>query len=71
MWTTQAWYGGDTDVCADTLSDVVQTWRPEVADNNLPGPPSLLLMATSRTQGMYALDETIVIIISLIMFLLT
>ena len=62
----------DTDVCADTLYEVGQTtWGPEVADNNLPGPPSLPLMATSRTQGMYALDETIVIIISLIMFLLT
>ena len=56
------WYGGDTDVYADTLSDVGQTWGAEVAYNNLTGP----LMATSRTQSMYAFDKTIVIIISLI-----
>ena len=55
------WYGGDTDVYADTL-DVGQTWGAEVAYNNLTGP----LMATSRTQSMYAFDKTIVIIISLI-----
>ena len=52
------WYGGDTDVYADTL-DVGQTWGAEVAYNNLTGP----LMATSRTQSMYAFDKTIVIII--------